>query len=129
MDSWFIKVEHLREKLWKNTEQTYWVPEKVRDGRFKNWLANTRDWAVSRSRFWGTPIPIWTSDDGEELVVVSSVEELQRLTGTNEKVPNFVFFASCGGSQKFSHDMACSILKYDVKDSHASYQIPQLDSV
>ena len=62
------------------------MPEKVRDGRFKNWLANTRDWAVSRSRFWGTPIPIWTSEDGEELVVVSSVEELQRLTGTQEKV-------------------------------------------
>lgn len=86
MDSWFIKVEHLREKLWKNTEQTYWVPEKVRDGRFRNWLANTRDWAVSRSRFWGTPIPIWTSDDGEELVVVSSVAELKRLSGTQEEV-------------------------------------------
>ena len=86
MDSWFIRVEHLRERLWKNTEQTYWVPEKVRDGRFRNWLANTRDWAVSRSRFWGTPIPIWTSADGEERVVVSSVEELKRLTGTQEEV-------------------------------------------
>ena len=86
MDSWFIRVEHLREALWANTEQTYWVPEKVKEGRFRNWLENTRDWAVSRTRFWGTPIPIWTSDDGEEMHVISSVEELQRLSGTPEQV-------------------------------------------
>ena len=86
VDSWFIRVEHLREALWANTEQTYWVPEKVKEGRFRNWLENTRDWAVSRTRFWGTPIPIWASDDGEEMHVVSSVEELQRLSGAHEQV-------------------------------------------
>lgn len=84
VDSWFIKVEDLRDALWKNTAQTYWVPEKVRDGRFRNWLESARDWAVSRSRFWGTPIPIWTSEDGTERIVVESVEQLEQLTGESE---------------------------------------------
>lgn len=89
VDSWFIKVEHLRDSFWENTAQTYWVPGKVRDGRFRNWLESARDWAVSRSRFWGTPIPIWSSADGEELVVVSSVEELEQLTGAGKARPYF----------------------------------------
>lgn len=57
------------------------VPDFVREGRFANWLRDARDWAVSRNRFWGTPIPIWTSDDMEEVVCVGSIEELKLLSG------------------------------------------------
>jgi len=57
------------------------VPQEVGDRRFQSWLANARDWNVSRNRYWGTPLPIWKSDDGEEMVCVGSVEELNELSG------------------------------------------------
>ena len=61
--------------------QTSWVPDNVREKRFQNWLEGARDWAVSRSRFWGTPLPVWTSADGSEVVVIGSVAELEERAG------------------------------------------------
>lgn len=84
MPSWFVRVEAIKERLLANNAQTYWVPAYVKEKRFHNWLENAHDWAVSRTRFWGTPLPIWTSEDGKEVVVIGSVAELEELTG--EKV-------------------------------------------
>ncbi|MGV6862529.1 MAG: isoleucine--tRNA ligase [Putridiphycobacter sp.] len=77
LDSWFVKVEENREKLVALNRQINWKPKSTGEGRFGKWLENANDWNLSRSRYWGIPIPIWTSEDKTEQICISSVEQLK----------------------------------------------------
>ncbi|MDA9638634.1 isoleucine--tRNA ligase [Candidatus Arcticimaribacter] len=76
LDSWFVKVSSERERMVELNKQINWKPKSTGEGRFGNWLANANDWNLSRSRFWGIPLPIWRTEDGQETVLIGSMEEL-----------------------------------------------------
>ena len=76
LDSWFIEITKVRDRMFELNETINWKPKATGEGRFGNWLKNANDWNLSRSRFWGIPLPIWRNEEGTEEILVGSVEEL-----------------------------------------------------
>jgi isoleucyl-tRNA synthetase len=83
VSSWFVAVTRFRDRMVELNQQIHWVPEHVKDGSFGKWLSNARDWSISRNRFWGSPIPVWKSDDPQypRVDVYGSLDELERDFG------------------------------------------------
>ena len=77
LDSWFVKVTEKRDRLFELNETINWKPKSTGEGRFGNWLKNANDWNLSRSRYWGIPLPIWRTEDGAEEILIGSLEELK----------------------------------------------------
>ncbi|WP_175416273.1 isoleucine--tRNA ligase [Aggregatimonas sangjinii] len=77
LDSWFIKITDVKDRMFELNQSINWKPKSTGEGRFGNWLANANDWNLSRSRYWGIPLPIWRTEDGTEELMIGSVAELK----------------------------------------------------
>ena len=77
LDSWFIKVTHFKDRMHELNKSINWKPKATGEGRFGNWLANANDWNLSRSRYWGIPLPLWRTEDGTEEIIIGSIAELK----------------------------------------------------
>ena len=82
MPAWFVSVTDIKDKMLANNQKIHWVPGHIKNGRFGHWLANAKDWAISRNRVWGTPIPLWINDVTGNIHCIGSAQALEQLTQT-----------------------------------------------
>lgn len=112
--SWFVKVTDLKDKLVEANKKITWVPEHIKEGRFGKWLEGARDWAISRSRFWGAPLPVWRCSGCEEIKVVGSRDDL--LGNTSKKVTKVIFLRHGESEKNVKNIWSSAVNKYPLTE-------------
>ena len=124
-DSWFIAMSKLRKQLLDNNQKINWVPEHIKDGRFGEWLQDVKDWAFSRERYWGTPLPLWKSDDGD-FICVGSFDELRKYAKEPDKIAPAPRSSKSEGWDPHKPFIDEIILEKDEKEYH---RVPEIIDV
>lgn len=131
LDAWFIKTTAVKDRMIELNKTINWKPAATGTGRFGNWLENMVDWNLSRSRFWGTPLPIWATEDGEEIKCIGSIKELMdELRHADKKLNlNQIEVYEHGEEELDLHKPVVDQLVLSTKDGKAMYREPDLIDV
>ncbi len=134
--SWFVKVTEIKDKMVANNQEINWTPEYIKNGRFGKWLEDARDWAISRSRFWGAPLPIWRCEKCKNIEVINSIDDLRNKT--SQKITKFILLRhgesesnvlkiKAGGSNKYNLTKKgikqCEAVAKDLKNQEIDFII------
>ena len=107
--SWFLEVTKIKDKVIAENKAIKWVPENIRDGRMGKWLEGMRDWAISRSRYWGAPLPVWKCEECEKMKVIGSIDEIKKETKSTNQ-----FFVIRHGEAENNVEKVCSSTNYEI---------------